>query len=88
MSRKVRAPGPAWSIGATAVSRRLSSTPGGNVAPDLVVYTPSLGLIVYNKVDTLRSADGVLELMDRKSGKFAPLASPRRSLVSLFAGGR
>jgi carbonic anhydrase len=32
-------------------------------------------------------ADGVLELMDPKSGKFAPLVSPRRSLVSLFAGG-
>jgi carbonic anhydrase len=32
-------------------------------------------------------ADGVLELLDRKSGSFAPLARPRRSLVSLFAGG-
>ena len=27
------------------------------VAPDLVVYTPSLGLIGYNKVDSLRAAD-------------------------------
>jgi len=33
-------------------------------------------------------ADGVLEVLDRKTGHFAPLIRPARSLVSIFAGSR
>src|SRR5207302_1721312 len=47
------------SAGNHTIAIQVECTASGIVAPDLVVYTPSLGLIGYNKVDGLRAADDV-----------------------------
>jgi hypothetical protein len=44
--------------GTHTISVQVECTSTGVLSPDLIVYTPSLSLIGYNKVDGLRAADG------------------------------